>query len=211
MHANLLTYSFQSRLLVWRRFRQWSLVWLSLLIIGGAWAAGQLPSLRTARERLDVALSASEPTRIVLGEIEGMESELAEEDRRMQNLLRFGPDGRPLTVFGAIVEATRAAGGRLYLRSVQYANPAPLAAPGKTKDAAPSTLIIEGVSLDDESVDRFVHDLLATGEVTHVELKSCIRESSPATVPAAPGRGKSASVDAESPAERLRFELHCRV
>jgi hypothetical protein len=233
MHANLFTTSFQGRLLTWRRLRQWSLVWLALLVVGGAWGLTQVPSLVAARDRLDEALVACEPTRIVLAEIESLEGELAAEEQRLLTLLPFGPDGRPLAVLGALVEATRDAESRLYIRSITYSNPAPFvplapvanaggpgAVPAKAAEAPQSTLVIEGVSSDDESVDRFVHDLLETGEVTHVELKSCVREAGGGIVrPAAPASGSisprnnsaPSAADPRSPSERLRFEIHCRV
>jgi hypothetical protein len=75
---------------------------------------------------------------------------------------------------------------------------------------------VEGVSLDDESVDRFVHDLVDTGEVSHVELKSCVRDAIPAAAPGGPTRGNSSrpatsARSGEAVNERLRFEIHCRV
>jgi hypothetical protein len=233
MYVNLFTTSFQARLLVWRRLRQWVLVWLALLLAGSAWGLAQVPSLVAARDRVDEALVACEPTRIVLAEIEILEGELAAEEQRLLTLLPFGPDGRPLAVLGALVEATRDAENRLYLRSITYSNPTPFvphapvatvggpaAAPAKPAEARQSTLVIEGIASDDESVDRFVHDLLETGEVTHVELKSCAREAGggvarpapPARSPISAGNSSVPSAaDPRSPSERLRFEIHCRV
>jgi hypothetical protein len=225
MHANLFTSAFQAKLLVWRRLRQWSLVWLALVLVGGAWALVRVPSLSATRERLEAAQARSEPTRVVLGEIEGMERELAAEAARTERLLPFGPDRRPPAVLGALAEATRASGGRLYLRSVQYSNTASptaatTAAPATVKgsEIAAPTLVVEGVSLDDESLDRFVQDLVDTGEVSHVELKSSVREAAPAVAPAPSGAspagvsptGASAAGRADPRPERLRFEIHCR-
>jgi hypothetical protein len=216
VHANLFTASFQAKLLAWRRLRQWSLVWLALLLLGGAWGLAQVPSIMTARRTLQDALAASEPTRLVLDEIAALEAALAAEDQQLVALRPFGPDARPVSVLAALVDATRAAEGRIVLRSVQYSNPTPYVAPAangspavpgvaaKPVESSAMTIIIEGVSLDDESVDRFVHDLVETGEVSHVELKSCVREAGgPAP--------SSSTAGAMPPIERLRFEIHGRL
>jgi hypothetical protein len=217
MHANLFTAKFQARLLLRRRLRQWSFVWLALVVLGGAWTLACVPSLVSSRRSLEAAEAESEPTRAVLSEIAAMEGELAAEEQRTERLLPFGPDERPLAVLGALVEATRASESRLYIRSLTYTNASPLGATAKAGETTGSTLVVEGVSLDDESVDRFVNDLVKTGEVTHVELKSCVREAAPsAPAPANPASNPAGGAAAPSPApvdrplERLRFEIHCR-
>lgn len=203
-HLNLLPWIARRHNLCWLRLRQWSVVWLVVLLLSAVGGIVQTSRVASQHYRLTALEAAVQPLRTTQQELDQMqsrlttlrsrESMLAMLERMEQPVQLLGILGRSIgvdrpevQVYDMVVSPTQI---------VQVVKETEKSQDPKSNVAAPATrsvdrvqLKIDGLGVDDLAVARFVAGLREAGVFETVALKSSIRALS------LPGESRQFSVE----------------
>lgn len=171
---NLLPTSWQRRVHVRRRLRQWSLLWMLVTIVGVGICGFEYSALARQNNQLKQLEREAAPLQIKLRDTANLMSRLAQLDERESLLRALDSLGRPLQVLGMISHSTAPVADKLRVTQFRLKSCNLPAAPGK-KDAIaqPMTLVeLRGAASDDLAVASFVDQIRAYGVFDRVGLIS---------------------------------------
>lgn len=169
---NLLPTSFQRQLIVRRRIYQWGAVLGIGLLIAGAVRLGDLREYNAMKQRLDLLTREHQPTQQMLRQLVAMREEL-DKLQQLEQVARELEHQRPaLYLLGLISQIGESTGGRLRITKLDLTGLQQPPAARKTDAAGgnASSVLLTGVSLDNQSIAKLQSGLSESGFFSQVEL-----------------------------------------
>jgi Tfp pilus assembly protein PilO len=157
---NLLPNSFRRQQILRKRVIQWCSIISVVLVCGWAWHWYEMREDRELRKQLETLNREHAPTRTMLKELVAMRQQLVEMQQQESVAKELDCQRNALTLLGVISDTAKKTQGRLRLTKFDLTNfQDPRSGSGAAAAAKPPALILNGTSLDIESVYQLITGL----------------------------------------------------